>query len=270
MESTLQPNTSKKPLGICLSGGGALGFAHIGVLQALMENDIHPEVVSGSSMGALVGTLFAAGFTPTEMLELIEQDRLYKVSKLMTFKPGFWKTGFSSHMVATKLLHDLIPHNTFDGLMRPMYVCVTNMNTMEWEIKSQGSILAEWVTASASIPGVFEAVEMDGTFYLDGGILNNLPAQPLKPICRAIIGVNVLPYIPPVNMKRPINTIAATVRGIQKVNSQSGRALCDHVIDSMALEHHHEFSFESYLKIYRHGYKDAKDYLKNHPEIRTL
>jgi NTE family protein len=261
---------NKKPLGICLSGGGAIGFAHIGILQALIDNGIRPDVVSGTSMGAIIGTLYAAGFSPSEMLTLIEQDRLYKVSKLMSFAPDFLKNGFSTHMVVTKLIHELIPHNSFEGLEKPLHVCVSNMNTMEWEIKSSGSNLAEWVTASASIPGVFQAVEMDGAYYLDGGLLNNLPAQPLEPICRAIIGVDVLPYFPPKNMKRPINAFVSSVRGIQKVNSIPGRALCGHVIETLALEHNHEFNFEAYQKIYRRGYKDAKDYIREHPEILDL
>jgi NTE family protein len=258
------------PLGICLSGGGAIGLAHIGVLQALLENGLNFEVVSGTSMGAIIGTLFAAGFTPEEMLKLIEQDRLYKVTKLLRFKPGFWKSGFSTHMVVTDLLHELIPHNSFEGLPKKMHICVTNMSSMAWEIKDSGGNLAEWVTASSSIPGVFEAVEMDGQYYLDGGILNNFPTQPLAKSCRAVVGVDVLPYLPPKQMKRPINAIVSALRGIQHVNSRPGKALCSHVIESYSLEHHHEFNFESYLKIYRHGYKDAKEYIKNNPEILSL
>ncbi|MCX6308707.1 MAG: patatin-like phospholipase family protein, partial [Bacteroidia bacterium] len=71
--------TIRKPLGICLSGGGAIGIAHIGVLQALLDNGIEPEVVSGSSMGAIVGTLYAAGYYPSEMMTMIQEDRLYLV-----------------------------------------------------------------------------------------------------------------------------------------------------------------------------------------------
>ncbi|MDD4921429.1 MAG: patatin-like phospholipase family protein, partial [Bacteroidales bacterium] len=87
----------EKPLGICLSGGGALGFAHIGVLQALLENRIEPQIISGSSMGAIVGTLYAAGVSPAEMMQIIQDDRLYRMTKLMTLKPFFWKSGWSDH-----------------------------------------------------------------------------------------------------------------------------------------------------------------------------
>jgi len=72
-------------LGLCLSGGGALGFAHIGVIQSLEDHGIFPTHIAGSSMGAIVGTLYAAGYSPASMLQMIKDDKLYKITKLMTF-----------------------------------------------------------------------------------------------------------------------------------------------------------------------------------------
>jgi NTE family protein len=265
----MEPET-QKPIGICFSGGGAIGIAHIGVLQALLDNGITPEIVSGSSMGAIVGTLYAAGYFPSEMMQMIQEDRLYLVSKLMTFKPAFWKSGFSTHGTVLKLIHETIPGDSFKSLKRKMFICVTNLNTMEWEIKSSGKNLATWVSASASIPGVFETVEVDGVYYIDGGVLNNLPTQPIRPLCRTVIGVDVLPYSAPIQLKRPIDVMTYTIRGIQKVNSAEGRSLCDHVIDCQAVRKFHEFKFDAYQRIYRQGYKDGMEYLKKHPEILTL
>ena len=149
-------------------------------------------------------------------------------------------------------------------------VCVTNMKTMQWEIKQKGRNLCSWVSASASIPGVFEAYEKDGVYYLDGGILNNLPAQPLKPLCRAIIGVDVLPFMPPFEIKRPLDAIRSTLRGMEHVNSVEGRGLCDHLIEPKVAAKYHEFRFDAYEKIYLIGYKEAKEYIKTHPEILTV
>jgi NTE family protein len=261
---------SKKPLGLCLSGGGAIGIAHIGVLQALLENGIEPDMISGSSMGAIVGALYAGGYSPAEMMQIIKDDRLYMVSKLMTFQPKFWKSGFSTHSTVHKLLEDAIPHDRFDKLKRPLHLCVTNLSTMEWEIKSEGEHLADWVSASASIPGVFEALTLNGFVYIDGGVLNNLPAQPLKPLCRAIIGVDVLPFIPISKTNRPIDVITSAVRGIQKVNSAEGRSLCNHIIDAQAVKRYNEFRFDAYQKIYESGHKDGLEYIKKHPEILSL
>lgn len=272
MEAKEDDNSQKlvKPLGICLSGGGAIGFAHIGVLQALLENGIEPQVISGSSMGAIVGTLYAAGFSPAEMMQMIKDDRLYMVSKLMTFKPKFWKSGFSSHSTVLTLIRESIPHDSFDKLPKKLHICVANMSTMEWEIKMSGENLAIWVSASASIPGVFEAVEKDGKFYLDGGVLNNLPAQPLKPLCRAVIGVDLFPFSPPIKMKHPIDAITCSVRGIQHLNSAEGRSVCDYLIEPTVVKRYHEFRFEAYQKIYKQGYKDTIEYIKVNPGILKL
>ncbi len=272
MESgQVKPCTAlEKPLGLCLSGGGAVGFAHIGVLQAFLDYNIQPDVVSGTSMGAIVGTMYAAGMTPLEMLHIIKEDKLYLVSKLMRIKASFWRSGFSTHSTVRALIKEVIPHNSFDKLPKKLMVCVTNMNTMQWEIKQKGRNLCSWVSASASIPGIFEAYEKDGVYYLDGGILNNMPAQPLKPLCRAIIGVDVLPFLPPGDMKRPLDAIRCSLRGIEHVNSLEGRALCDHVIEPNVVNKYHEFRFDAYENIYKIGYKEAKDYIKAHPEIMDL
>ena len=266
----LNKKTENTKIGLCLSGGGALGFAHIGVLQALLENGIIPDYISGSSMGAIVGTLYAAGYSPDDMMQMIREDRLYRVSKLMTFKPKFWKSGFSDHSTVRKLILETIPHNSFDKLACKMHVCVVNTNTMEWEIKSSGGDLDAWVSASASIPGVFEAYEKDGIFYIDGGLLNNLPAQPLKPLCDKIIGVDVLPYYPPQKMKKPIDAITTSIRGVQHVNSLEGRSICDFIIEPTVVRRLNEFRFDAYQRIFKQGYRDAMVYIRTHPEILKL
>ena len=261
---------SEKSLGLCLSGGGALGFAHIGVLQALLENGIEPEIISGSSMGAIVGTFYAAGISPNEMLKIIEEGRLYRVSKLLTLKPGFWRSGWSNQSTALSLIKEVIPHNSFEKLQKKMFICVTNLNTAQWEIKSTGKRLNGWVSASASIPGVFEDYESNNSFYVDGGLLNNMPAQPLHDLCHTIIGVDVLPYSVPLDLKKPLDTIIQSIRGVQSMNSMEGRSLCKHIIEPQVLNHFHEFRFDAYQKIYEQGYQDTLDYIKKNPEILDL
>jgi len=257
-------------LGLCLSGGGALGFAHIGVLQALLENGIEPDIISGSSMGAIVGTFYAAGFTPSEMMQMIKDDRLYRLTKLMTFVPTFWKSGWSDHSTVISLVKEIIPHNSFEGLQKKMFICVTNMNLAQWEIKSSGDDLNVWVSASASIPGMFEAHKSEDSFYLDGSLLNNLPAQPLKDLCSVIIGVDVLPHQAPTELKKPIDAITKSIRLVQHVNSMEGRSMCDYLIEPQGLKHFNEFRFDAYEKIYKQGYKDTLEFIKRNPEILKL
>lgn len=263
-------NEHRNPIGLCLSAGGALGFAHIGVLEALLEKGIEPDIISGCSMGAIVGAFYAAGMSPSEMMSVIEAGKLYKVSKLMVLNPSFWKTGFSNHAAVKEVMHEIIPHNSFEKLQRRLFIGVTNLNTMECEIISSGNRLAEWVSASASIPGVFETFEDNGHYYVDGAVVNHLPAQPLVTLCRAIIGVNVKPFIAPVHMKKPIEVIRATLRGLQYLNSADGRLCCAHLIETFGIKRFHEFSFNAYHELYRQGYKDTIEYIRIHPEILSL
>jgi len=268
--ATVTAEPEKKSLGICLSGGGALGFAHIGVLQALNENGIEPDIISGSSMGAIVGTFYAAGVTPAEMMQIIKDDRLYRVTKLMTFKPTVWRSGWSDHSTVLTLIKEIIPHNSFEGLQKKMFICVSNLNLAQWEIKSSGNDLNIWVSASASIPGFFETQEVDGTFYVDGGLLNNFPAQPLNELCSSIIGVDVLPHEAPTSLKKPIDAVIKSIRTFEHANALTGRSMCEHIIEPKVLKHYNEFRFDAYQKIYDQGYTDTIEYIKNNPEILYL
>lgn len=257
-------------LGLCLSGGGALGFAHIGVLQSLEEHGIYPTHIVGSSMGAIVGTLYAAGYSSAEMLQLIKDDKLYKISKLMTFRPTFMKSGLSTHTMLRSLIRELIPHNSFEQLKKKLYICVVNLNKAEWEIIDKGTKLDKWVAASASIPAVFETIKLDEIYYIDGGLLNNMPAQAIQDSCKIIIGVDVMPHRVPTELKKPIDTLIFAIRAVQHQNSKAGRDLCRFIIEPQAIEEFHEFSFDAYQAIYQYGYNAANKFIEMNPEILKL
>ncbi|MDR3653463.1 MAG: patatin-like phospholipase family protein [Paludibacter sp.] len=270
MKNIFKSPEKNNSLGICLSGGGALGFAHIGVLQSLEEHGIYPTHIVGSSMGAVVGTLYAAGYSPAEMLQLIKEDKLYKVTKLMTFRPTFSRSGLSTHTMLRSLIRELIPHNSFEQLQKKLYICVVNLNKAEWEIVDTGSKLDKWVAASASIPAVFETIKLDDIFYIDGGLLNNMPAQAIENVCPTIIGVDVIPHRVPTELKKPIDTLVYAVRAVQFQNSKAGRNLCRFIIEPKAIEEYNVFSFDAYQAIYGYGYDAANKYIENNPEIMKL
>ena len=267
LSDLLFPSSRSTQLGLCLSGGGALGFAHIGVLQALEDYGIYPKRIVGASMGAIVGTLYASGISPLEMLQMINDGKMYKATHLMTFKPYFLKSGLSNHSVLRNLIREVIPHNSFEKLKIPMHICVANLNTADWEIVADGNELDKWVAASASIPGLFEAVKHKNKFYVDGGLLNNMPAQGIESLCQTIIGVNVKPYISPTEIVKPIDTLAFSVRAMEHQNSLEGRNICRFLIEPKAIEKFHEFSFESFHEIYQSGYRSTIRFIGENPEI---
>jgi NTE family protein len=263
--SYFHPNNT---VGLCLGGGGALGFAHLGVLQALEEHQIYPQEISGASMGAIIGALYAAGYSPAEIILMVRDEKLYKVTNLMNFPPTFLKSGLSTHSMLRQFIQKVIPHNSFELLNKKLQVCVTNLNNSKWEMINTGNELDKWVAASASVPGVFESIKQNNCHYIDGGVLNNFPAQCLSKSCNTIIGVDVLPPITPQQLNKPIDTIVCSIRAIQHQNSLDGRSKCQFLIEPKGVNEFHEFSFEAYLSIYKKGYEAAMNYIQMNPKIK--
>jgi NTE family protein len=194
---------------------------------------------------------------------------MYKTTKILTYIPRVLskKTGLSTHDVLRKVLREHVPGNSFDGLQKPFYLSVANLRTGEYEIISSGDSLDAWVAASASIPAVFESIHINGNMYIDGGVLNNMPSQPLAEKCNFIIGINVIPYLPPENLDNTLDVLALAIRMCENQNSAPGKALCNHVIDVKAITKFNEFNFEHYDLIYQYGYDAVEEYIKNHPEL---
>jgi NTE family protein len=184
-------------IGLVLSGGGARGFAHLGLLKALDELGVKPYAISGVSVGAILGALYAQGKSTDEILALTKGSSYFGFSNLLWRKAGF----FSMEAIRGLLLEN-IPHNSFEGLKLPLFINATDFIHNKTIFFSAGE-LVPYLVASASVPVVFNSVEMDGHTLVDGALLNNLPVEPLMTICDKIIGshVNKLEEIPGVNMR---------------------------------------------------------------------
>lgn len=168
--------------GLVLSGGGARGYAHLGVIKALQEADMEPGVISGTSAGAIVGVLYADGFTAEEILEIMSsQSRLEMISLTMP-REGLFKIGGIS-----KLLKNNLRSKDFEGLQKPLYVSVTNLNTGQVEYINSGDLI-NTIIASSSIPVIFAPVKIGDYLYVDGGVIDNAPVEPIRAQCKTIIG----------------------------------------------------------------------------------
>ena len=267
IDKNKKPTTKKHKIGLALSGGGALGFAHIGALQALEEHGVKPDFISGSSMGAIIGAIYCAGYSPAKIMRIIQAEKLYKLDKLMSPNLNFKQKGLSSHATLRATLKELIPHDCFDSLEIPFAVCVTNITSGTYEYYYSGKEIVDYVVASASIPGVFDPVVIKNTTYVDGGVLNNLPAEILhQKGCDYIIGVDVLPFLP-VEKKTIIDITLWSIRLMQHSNTQNGIKYCNWLIESNAIEKYNEFEFDKYKEIYQYGYKAMTEYIHSHPEM---
>ncbi|MEN7547512.1 patatin-like phospholipase family protein [Rapidithrix thailandica] len=241
----------KPSIGIVLSGGAARGLLHIGVLKALEVYDISPTHISGSSMGAIVGALYAAGISPEEMLEIAS------TKSFINFFNFHWKGGgILQHRFLEKLLKEKIPHNTFSQLAKKLYICTTNLSKECYEVFSEGEICKP-VIASASIPVLFKPVKIHTDYHVDGGLLNNLPAQPLND-CNVLIGVNAVNYSGQMTYLHTRTVLAQVFNLVIKQNMQPNLKKCDEIIAPTFEKINDLMDFSKAKELYEIGYKEGK------------
>ena len=178
-------------IGLVLSGGGARGFAHLGVIQALNDAGIFPDVISGTSAGAIIGVLYADGHTPEEILNLMNVG-----SRLDFMRPALPREGLLQINGIIKILKTSLHSKQFKELKIPLFVAATDLNNGKAVYFSEGDLF-DPVVASASIPVLFQPVKIDDISYVDGGVLDNLPLRPIENRCRILIGsfVNPIGYM---------------------------------------------------------------------------
>lgn len=174
-------------IGIALGGGGARGFAHLGVLQALEEKGIKPDIISGVSAGAIVGAFIASGKTPIETMAIMKGFKLTNLAGL-NFHPG----GLLSLDKLCLTLEKNIKEKNIEDLKTPLIIAATNLQKGQVVYFHKGP-LEKTIQASSSIPILFTPVELDGNLYVDGGLLDNIPVKPLEGKCDKIIAVNISP-----------------------------------------------------------------------------
>ena len=174
-----------KSVGLVLSGGGIRGMAHIGLLKAMKEHNIEADAIAGTSVGALVGALYANGNSFDEMLLFFKETPIFQYSFFTFNKPGF---------IDTEKYFDIFlkhfPDNNFEALQKKLYVVATDLLNGEEVCFHKGTLIHP-LLASAALTPVFSPVEMGNTFYADGGIMNNFPKEYLDDQCDYIIGSNV-------------------------------------------------------------------------------
>lgn len=194
----------KYRIGFVLSGGGTRGFAHLGIMEALREKGITPDVISGVSAGAIAGAFLSAGKSPVETHQILKKGNLYKYTAIQLPTNGLFRlTGLQ------KIIEREIPYQRIEELPLPMHVGLTNITEGRVEYHDKGP-LSKTILASASIPVLFSPVEIDGYLYSDGGLLENLPVQPLIGKCEKIIVSNVSPLQKPFEVKNIAQMVTRT------------------------------------------------------------
>lgn len=240
-------------IGLALSGGGAKGFSHIGVLMALERFGVHPDIMSGVSAGSIASVLYGAGLRPNDIIKCFTD-----ASKFADFTEwAIPKEGFLKLDRFGRLLEEWLPVKYLEELKIPTIVCATDLDHGKSVGWSKGEIVPR-VIASCSVPIVFNPKKINGVQYVDGGVLRNLPAWAIRPYCKTLYGINCSPLKPaPLGSKTLIDIAYRSYHLMNKANVAQDLRLCDHVIQVKDVSHVSIFDLTALQKCVMAGYEAA-------------
>lgn len=236
-------------LGYALSGGGAKGFAHLGSLKVLEKCGLKPDVIAGTSAGALAGVFYADGYHPDEITDLFKKKEFREFVEISIPKTGFLKsTG----------LHQFLKRNlrakSFEDLKIPFYAVATDWNRARTVVFSNGDDLIDAVVASCSVPVIFNPQYIHGNPYVDGGILKNFPVSVIRKKCRYVIGVNVAAMIPAAEKDNIRTMMERTFNLMSNANTIIDKSYCDILIEVKGIEKYRMFDLNNMSTISEIGY----------------
>lgn len=253
--------TENFSLGLALSGGAALGLAHIGVLQALDDNDIKPDCITGTSAGAFAGALYAFRVPFDTVREHAKELRWFNLSKFTLSK-----FGLVTPEGITKLTRKLIGDRKLEDADIPIAVLATDIVTGEKVVIREGDV-AEAVTASCCIPGVFIPVTWNNRMVVDGGLVENIPISPLRAMgAKYIVAVNLHAQM---KLEEPSDIIGVLVNSIA-IAVEANRSIGIKDVDVMIepqLAAYRGTDLKKEKDLYEEGYRAAESKLN---EIRSL
>ncbi len=251
--------------GLVLSGGGYRGIAHIGVLKALEEEGKVPDVIAGTSAGAAIGALYAYGVSTDRMLSFFKSLELVSFGNFAFGKPG-WVDPENFHEAFSTML----PEDDFGALRIPLRVTTTNILTGKLEVFSEGPLIRT-LLASAAFPGVFAPVEIGEGYYVDGGVLNNFPADLLREEVDYVVGVYVNPFnqIERTKIRHSIHVLERVLKIKTAMDSIRKFDLCDLLVYPRELRKYNTFLEKDLDTIFELGYQEARKQLKEASQADT-
>ena len=284
-------------VGLVLSGGGAKGYAHVGVLKVLEENGIRVDYIAGTSMGAIIGALYASGYNAEELDSILHVHDFSTLTKDEVPREAYsfyqkenkgkyaislpinkWKIGLprsiSNGQNIFNLFSQLTEHvhqvEDFSKLPIPFFCIATDLETGEKVILDHG-FLPEAIRASSSFPSVYAPVEIDGRILVDGGLVDNYPIELLKAKeVDYIIGVNVQGKLRNRDELNSVPKVLKQIAGYQVYEGMEKKIeMTDLYLRPEVLEYG-EFSFEATDKLIEAGETEAMEHLDEIEKLAAL
>lgn len=255
---------SKLKIGVALSGGGVRGISHLGVLKALNEVGIIPTKISGTSAGAIAGAMYCQGYQPEEILKIIVDTNFFRFMRPAISLVGILKMG-----IVGDLFKIYFPHNDFSKLKTSLAVAATDISKGKVIYFDEGELIAP-LMASSCIPGMFEPIKIGDKQLVDGGVLNNLPVEPLDGICDFVIGVNCNQLPEESNIRNMKKLIERAVIMSMNYNVYSRKAKCDYFIEAPGLGKFGVFDIKKAPELFQVGYDHTMKVIEENPAILEL
>jgi NTE family protein len=243
-------------VGIVLSGGGARGISHLGVLKALEEFHVRLDYISGTSVGALIGAFYSQGYSPDEILNDILTSRFYR-----SVRPAWRWTGLLSMESLRDVLLKYIPHNDFGSLKIPLVVAATDISHGKTEYFSSGELIPR-LLASCCVPAMFSPVQLNGALFVDGGIMDNLPAKAIRHQCDFVIGVHCNFLSAEFDARNFRSVVERSLMMAIHGNSMHSKSVCDLTIEPEGSGKVSTFDIGKAKELFEIGYQFTKQHFK--------
>lgn len=242
-------------IGYALSGGFIKGFAHLGVMQALLEHDIKPEIISGVSAGALAGVFYADGNEPHRVLDFFSKHKFMDLTSFAVSTAGLFKLNdfmdFLSSNIKAKRLEEL---------KLPLIITATDLDHGKCVQFRKGKI-PELVAASCCMPVMFAPVNVNGVNYVDGGVFKNLPVSTIRKECEKVVAINVSPIEAEEYKKNVVNIATRSFHFMFRADTFPDRDNCDLLVEPYGLKGYSNRELEKAEEIFEQGYKVGNEIL---------
>lgn len=251
-------------VGIVLSGGGIRGIAHLGVLKAFINAGIQFSHISGTSAGSIAGAFYASGIDPEEGL------KIFMKTKLLRFvRPAMGNSGLINIEHTADLLKSYFSHDKIEDLKIRLTIAATNFSEGKLVYFNKGPLIRA-IQASSCIPGVFKPIMIDGQMYVDGGVLNNFPVEPLTKDCDFIIGSSCN-HLTPVDKITNFSSLVtrAAIMSINKDMEQKAK-FCNIMVEPKGMGSISTFDMAKAETIYWLAYEEALKTIKKNKILSEL
>ncbi|NER14456.1 patatin [Leptobacterium flavescens] len=272
-------------VGLVLSGGGAKGFAHIGALKVIEESGLRIDYIGGTSMGAIIGALYASGYSAHQLdsifnsvnFETLIQDQIPRSAKTFYEKadqeryaltlpfddfkikfPSAISKGQNVYNLLSKLLQHVSDVDDFNKLPIPFFCIATNVETGEPVLLDKG-YLPEAISASGAFPSLFEPVDIDGKLLIDGGVVNNYPIDEVKAMgADIIVGVDVQAGLADRETLNSATSVLLQINNYRTVNAMKVKSKQTDIYIKPDIEDFTVISFADGKQIIDNGEKGAR------------